>query len=117
MDLEIKGTIKKINPIESGTSKAGKQWQKRSFIIDSGDKYNPDVCFSVFGDDKVANLTKFNNVGDVVIVKFNVSSREFNGKYYHNLDAWRIDKDGITNTPEQTPSNDVMVDGGDDLPF
>jgi hypothetical protein len=32
--------------------------------------------------------------GQEVEVAFNVSSREFNGKYYHNLDAWKINTIG-----------------------
>ena len=89
-DLKITGKITSILDVETGTSKAGKEWQKQSFVIDTEAKFNPEVCFSLFGDktDLLANVNK----GDEVEVSFNVSSREFNGKYYHNLDAWRISK-------------------------
>ncbi len=30
-------------------------------------------------------------VGDTMTVHFNLSSREYNGKYYHNIDAWKIE--------------------------
>lgn len=100
MSLEIKGRISKVLDVESGVSKAGKEWQKQSFVIDTGDEYNPEVCFSLFGEDKIAMLGKHKE-GASVTVGFNVSSREFNGKYYHNLDAWKINSD----------------DNGDNLPF
>ena len=87
--LKVKGTIKTILAVETGESKAGKSWTKQSFVVDNGSEWNPEVCFSVFGDDKVEMLSKFTQ-GQEVEVLFNVSSREFNGKYYHNLDAWAI---------------------------
>ena len=114
-DLRVTGVIKKINPIEKGQSKAGKEWQKQTFVIDTGEKFNPEVCFQVFGAEKCENLTKYNKVGDNVEVSFNVSSREFNGKYYHNLDAWKVSKsEGMTTAP--APAN-VDAEGVDDLPF
>ena len=82
--------ITSILDVEKGTSKAGKDWQKQNFVIDTGEKFNNIICFQVFGADKCEALTKYNKVGDVVNVSFNVSSREYNGKYYHNLDAWMI---------------------------
>ena len=87
--LEVKGKITKKLEVETGTSKAGKEWKKQSFVVDTGAEYNPEVAFSVFGDEKVQKLSEHEE-GAEVTVSFNVSSREFNGKYYHNLDAWKI---------------------------
>jgi hypothetical protein len=89
MSNTIKGKITKVLEVESGTSKAGKEWRKQDFVVDTGDQYNPEVCFNLFGDEKIEMLSKFSE-GQEVEISFNVSSREFNGKYYHNLDAWKI---------------------------
>ena len=102
MSLAIKGRIKTILDVESGTSKAGKGWRKQSFVVDTGAQYNPDVCFGVFGDEKIDMLAKF-NPGAEVEVAFNVSSREYNGKYYHNIDAWKIDPTGSQGAGGNTP--------------
>ena len=102
-ELKLSGKIKSKLEIETGTSKAGKSWSKQSFVIDTGKEYNPDVCFSLFGD-KVDLLNNFKE-GQEVEVKFNVSSREFNGKYYHNLDCWFI------SGAQNNDSND------DDMPY
>jgi len=83
------GTVVKVCEIETGTSKAGKEWQKQTFVINNGYEYNPEVAFSAFGDDKVAVVSALLE-GQSVDVSFNLSSREFNGKYYHNLDAWKV---------------------------
>ena len=114
MSLELQGTLTKILPVEDGTSKAGKAWKKQAFVINTGDDYNPEVCFSVFGDDKVDALNQF-SVGDNVNVLFNVSSREFKGKYYHNLDAWKMNSSsGATSSKKATTTTAVDED---DLPF
>jgi hypothetical protein len=91
--LSIKGKLKEKLTLESGTTKAGKEWKKQNFVIDTGDQYSPDVCFTLFGDEKIAILENFQE-GQEVTVHFNVSSREFNGKYYHNIDAWKIEAGG-----------------------
>lgn len=90
MDLTITGRITDILTVETGSSKAGKEWKKQSFVIDTGDQYNPNVCFSLFGDKKI-DLIKDRAIGEDVKVSFNVSSREFNGKHYHNIDAYKVE--------------------------
>lgn len=127
MSLSVKGRITKILSVESGTSKAGKTWRKQGFVLDTGAQYNPEVCFSLFGDDKIDMLAKFSQ-GAEVEVGFNISSREYNGKYYHNIDAWKIDAIGAApagNTPPP-PSEEPMTlntadlsadADDDDLPF
>ncbi len=91
MSLTITGKLLKILPVESGTSKEGKEWKKQNFVVDSYNQYNPEVCFNAFGDEKIKSLSNFKE-GEEITVSFNLSSREFNGKYYHNIDAWRIEK-------------------------
>ena len=111
--MEIIGTIKSKLAIESGTSKAGKEWSKQSIVIDTNKDWNSDVCNSIFGADKLAMVDGF-EVGTDVKVGINVSSREFNGKYYHNIDGWRIDS-------VDAPKSAVVEVGGEqedgDLPF
>ena len=90
MDLKVAGRITNILEVETGETKAGKEWKKQSFVVDSGDQYNPDICFSLFGQKKI-DLIKDRAIGEDVTVSFNVSSREFNKKWYHNIDAWKVE--------------------------
>lgn len=120
MSLAVKGKLTKVLELETGTSKAGKEWKKQGFVIDSGDQFNPEICFSLFGDDKIGMLRNF-GPGQEVEVSFNISSREFNGKYYHNLDAWKITGASASSNagqPVSQPSiEDAPSDEEDDLPF
>ena len=70
MSLSIKGNITKKLEVESGTSKAGKEWKKQSFIIDTGSQYNPEICFQLFGEDKIQILENRIYVMDQINVKY-----------------------------------------------
>ena len=102
--MNVIGKITKKLDIESGISKSGKEWNKQSVIIEqTGTEYNKQVVISFFGD-KIKNLRDI-EIGSEVNVSINLSSREYNGKYYHNIDGWFIAKLG-----EETvaPTNDDM---------
>jgi hypothetical protein len=96
MDFTITGTIKKILEVEKGTSKAtGKEWQKQLFVVSNNEGYENReqiFCFEVFGEDKVSKLTQYNKEGDNVTVHFNISTNEWNGKYFTSLGAWKVMK-------------------------
>jgi hypothetical protein len=88
MSLEVKGQLLQILPVQSGVSKAGNEWSKQEFVIETQEQFPKKVCFTLFGD----KLTLLNgiSVGDVINVAFNLESREFNGRWFHNINAWRI---------------------------
>ena len=84
--MEINGKLIKKFDIESGISKAGKEWQKQSILVEQAGDYNKEVVISFFGD-KIKSIRDIDE-GSEVSVSINLSSREFNGKYYHNIDGW-----------------------------
>lgn len=92
--MELKGKLEQKLTPEEGTSKAGKAWIKQTIIIDNGDQYNPHVAISFFGEDKVNSLNEFNEGVDVV-VSVNISSKEFNNKWYNQIDGWKIEGAGF----------------------
>ena len=88
-NLSIIGALTKKNQIENIENKEGKKWIKQTFLIDTGQDYNNTICFQLFGEEKVKILESF-KTGDKIEVFFNISSREYNNRYYHNIDAWKI---------------------------
>ena len=78
--------IKKLDR-ETGVSKTGKTWEKQSIMVEqSGTDYNKEVVISFFGD-KIKSIRDI-EVGSEINISINLSSREFNGKFYHNIDGW-----------------------------
>ena len=105
--MEVKGKLVQILELESGTSKAGKEWQKQSIVIDTGEEFNNLVCVSAFGD-KIAKMNMLEE-GMTVTILCNVYSREYNGKYYHNIDGYHFTQQ------EEAPEADFVA--SEDMPF
>jgi len=107
-DSTIKGAIKLINPIKVISDK----FSVREFVVTTPDaKYPQDIIFQTVND-KMAVLESL-GVGQQVEVSYNVRGREFNGKYYNTLDAWKIEVTG--SKPSQPSTQPIELD--DDLPF
>ncbi len=95
MALELEGTIRQKMGVQSGTSARG-PWAKQEFVVDFPDgNFTSQACFTAWGQDKVQELDKY-QVGDRVKVSFNLKSREFNGRWYNDLQIWRIAPAGET---------------------
>ena len=89
MALELEGTIRQKMGVQSGTSARG-PWAKQEFVVDFPDgNFTSQACFTAWGQDKVQELDKY-QVGDRVKVSFNLKSREFNGRWYNDLQIWKI---------------------------
>ncbi len=123
MSMQVKGTLLQILKQESGVSKAGKEWKKQDFVIETNEQFPKKVCFTLFGDKTslIAGITE----GTEIEVYFSVESRDFNGKWYHNINAWKIEHIGATSAPQNFPPEFSMGDippepaddSGNDLPF
>ncbi len=92
MSLTIKGKLIKILNAESGVARAGNSWKKQEFVIETNDQFPKKICFTLFND-KVALLKGFSE-GEDLEVSFDVDSREYNNKWFHNINAWKIERTG-----------------------
>jgi len=107
-ELTMKGAIKLINPVKVISDK----FSVREFVVTTPDeKYPQDILFQTVND-KMAVLESL-GVGQQVEVSYNVRGREFNGRYYNTLDAWKIEVTG--SKPSQPSTQPIQLD--DDLPF
>ena len=93
MAMELEGRIARKLTVQTGTSARG-AWSKQEFVLEYQEGNFPtQVCMNVWGDDKVRELDKY-QVGDKVKISFNLSSREYNGRWYTDVRAWRIEPAG-----------------------
>ena len=105
--MNITGKLVQKLERETGVSKAGKSFEKQSILVEqAGTEFNKEVVISFFGD-KIKSLRDIEEGSDVS-VSINLSSREYNGKYFHNIDGWFIAKLGQETV---APANES------DLPF
>lgn len=91
MTLKVNGSIKEIHKSTGFTKKDGTDGYKKGLTITTEAKYNPDIHFDIYNEQAKENLGEL-NVGDEVDVSFNLSSRNYEGKYYHNVTAWKVSK-------------------------
>jgi len=113
--MEVTGTVKSILPLESGISKSGKEWKKQSIVIDTGGEFNNEVCVSAFGD-KLKQMNKL-EIGMEVSVLCNVYSREYNGRYFHNIDGYFFTNQSNKSSGNLLDNKDTMMNGDADMPF
>jgi len=95
--MQITAKLIQLLPLQSGTGKNG-QWKKQDVIVELDDKFPKKVCISFWGD-KIDE--KVLVVGNSLDIFFDIESREFNGKWYTDIKAWKAEVDGnspISNT-------------------
>ena len=123
MSFKVKGKILQVLPEQKGTSARG-EWKKQDFVIETADDQFPKkICFTLFND-KTSSLESI-KPNMQVEVSFSIESREFNQKWYTNVNAFRIEsvkEDGsaVTTPPPYTEADIPPLrenDENDDLPF
>lgn len=118
--MELTGKIKlvfdlvQINPTMN----------KREFVVTTDERYAQDILLETFNE-KTSILDPF-KAGDLVRVSFDIRGREYNGRYYNNLRAWKVEslapaapapQGGSDMPPPPQPIDTIDDPIEDDLPF
>ena len=99
--MELQGKIFLELPSASGVSKLGNEWYKRTFVLETVDKYQRKAAFDVFNDTARGLQIK---AGDLVTAHIDIESREYNGRWYTNVTAYKVEP---VNEP-QMPAQETM---------
>jgi glucan biosynthesis protein len=103
--MEIKGTLKLIGELETGTTKAGKEWQKQQIVVTTDETYPQDIAVDFMGD-KVNQINNF-QVGNPIVAHINLRGNEYNGKYYNSINGWKLALYMPVNNADQQPDREV----------
>ncbi|HTJ48225.1 MAG TPA: DUF3127 domain-containing protein [Cyclobacteriaceae bacterium] len=118
MSMELKGKVVQLLQMQTGMGKKG-QWKKQEFILETQSQYPKKVCLSAWGD----KIDQYNlAVGEMVNVSVDLESREYNGRWYTEARAWKLEKEGSNGgfsapPPTEEPFMDAGGSNVDDLPF
>ena len=122
--MEITGKIIAVLPERGGISKTGNEWKTQEYVLETHEQYPRRICFNVFGADKIS---QFNiQAGEEMTVSFDINAREYQGRWYNDIRAWRVERGGPVAAPEYAPAvnapaaNNVEFSAqseADDLPF
>lgn len=127
--MEITGKIIAVLPAREGTSaRTGNPWKVQEYVIETTNEQYPHKCaFEVFGDDKIRMLNI--QAGEQLTVSLDIDAREYNGRWYNSIRAWRVDRTPAQDAPapQQQPAADPfksspttnaqLNEDNDDLPF
>ncbi len=126
---EIEGKIHLINDVQTFNS----GFTKREFVVEVEDgKFPQQIKFEAVKDK--TSLTDGLQVGDPVKVFFDIRGNEYNGRYFVNLNAWKLEKagsggggggglpsapfdDGPPSHLSEPPADFGNDDDGDEIPF
>lgn len=125
--MEFEGTVIAVLPVVKGTSARG-EWIKQEVVFEQAGDFGRKVCVGFWGDRALDAGTL--KPGEKVAIAANVESREYNGRWYTEVRAWRMNRVETAAVPpsgsDAFPPLDVLTPGDevsssasevDDLPF
>jgi hypothetical protein len=118
--MEISGKIIAVLPLATGQGKNG-TWRSQDYVLETGDQYPKKVCFNFFGD-KIEQFPLA--IDDTVTVSFDLESREYNGRWFTSVRAWKVEKGIVSaasapsvSAPAASFDTAPGAGEGTDLPF
>ena len=114
--MELKAKLIQLLPLQTGTGKNG-EWKKQDIIVETEGQYPKKVCVSIWGD-KI-NTSQL-QIGKNLQISFDIESREYNGRWYTDVKAWKIEAAGAgSDAPDQADDmhNTSFTSSDEDLPF
>jgi hypothetical protein len=114
--MQLTAKLIQVLPLQTGAGKNG-QWKKQDIIVETEATYPKKICVSVWGDKIDASQLQ---TGNQLKIDFDVESREYNGRWYTDVKAWKIElagsaaqaAGGATVVPTE-----MGIQEEDDLPF
>ncbi len=115
--MQLTAKLTQLLPIQTGTGKNG-EWKKQDIIVETDGQYPKNVCVSIWGDKiNEQQLT----IGNTLTIDFYIESREFSGRWYTDLKAWKIEVADQNNPSVNILDNieplDLSEKKDDGLPF
>ena len=92
--MEVVGKIIQVLPLQEGVGRNGNPWKLQAYVLETLDQYPRKVHFEVFGEDRIKQNPC--ELDQLVTVSFDIESREFNGRWYTSIRAWRIQQGDTT---------------------
>jgi hypothetical protein len=125
--MEIKGKIINVQPLQTGEGRNG-MWKKQDYVLEYNldSQYPKKMMFNLWGD-KIDQFAI--QQGQDVKVDFDIDCREYNGRWYNDIRAWRVEaavpaQQGDNLVPDEVPpppptfdSSELGAESGSDLPF
>lgn len=110
--MELQGTIIQVFDEENGISKNGNAWRMQPFLLETDGNYPKKAYIEVFGDEKIKNAHIVK--GAHVNVGFDIESREFNGRWFTSVRAWKVEVEDKSGNGNVIKPDDKTFDASND---
>ncbi len=100
--MEVVGKIIQVLPAQEGVGRNGNPWKVQPYVLETLDQYPRKVHFEVFGEDRIKQNPC--DIDQLVTVSFDIESREFNGRWYTSIRAWKIQQGDMTQQAAAAPA-------------
>jgi hypothetical protein len=87
--MEITGRLIQVLQEQGGEGKNGNKWAKCDFVIETQEKFPKKVCLTAWND--LIGTVKGLSMDSEIKVSFDISSREYNGRWYTDVKAWKVE--------------------------
>ncbi|MDP4262732.1 MAG: DUF3127 domain-containing protein [Bacteroidota bacterium] len=116
--MQLIAKLVQVLPLQTGTGKNG-QWKKQDIIVETDGTYPKKICVSIWGDKINESVLK---IGNSLKIDFDVESREFNGRWYTDVKARKVESTGSTDpaktdNKEEDFHNTTFSSNDEDMPF
>ena len=116
--MQLTAKLVQVLPLQTGSGKNG-QWKKQDILVETEGQYPKKICVSIWGD-KI-NESQL-QIGSLLAISFDVESREYNGRWYTDVKAWKIEAAGAAKPENTLPDGqeyfaDGQMENKEDLPF
>lgn len=92
--MDLVGKVIQVLPPQEGVGRNGNPWKLQGYVLETLDQYPRKVHFEVFGEDRIKQNPC--EIDQLVTISFDIESREFNGRWYTSIRAWRIQQGDTT---------------------
>jgi hypothetical protein len=104
--MEVVGKIIQVLPEQEGVGRNGNPWKVQPYVLETLDQYPRKVYFEVFGEERIKQNPC--EIDRLVTVSFDIESREFNGRWYTSIRAWRIQQGDCTEVDSAQQQTNVI---------
>ena len=96
--MELTGKIiAEFNERGGVSNRTGNEWKAKSYVLEVPGEYPRKLVFDVFGAER---LQAFNiQIGETLTVSFDIDAHEYNGRWFNDVRAFRIDRGQAAPTP------------------
>jgi hypothetical protein len=101
--MEVKGKIIAVQPVQSGEGRNG-AWKKQDYVIEyeQDTQYPRKLMFNLWGE----KIDQYNiQLEQILRVSFDIDCREYNGRWYNDIRAWRVETGTDDAMPPDTGGN------------